>query len=610
MSVVSAPSDQLRQAQASTPALWQSRVNQILIALVVLGIGALFFRWFLKQGEFSSKQIEDWGHAFFVPFISGYMIWRRRHEIASETPRIFWPAIVAVVTGILGYLTFAIGPIYGVHLGQGLSVILTMWGAALLLLGPGVMRWLMLPTAYLLFMITVPEGAMLKITWPLQLLASQGAYIMLGILGMVMDFSVSVDGNVLTVISKTGVEHPLNVAEACSGMRMVVAFIALGAAVALLSTNEWWKRLTLLALCVPVALFMNVVRVAVLGLATLGDANLAQGEAHTLIGTLLLIPGLGLYLAIGWALEKIAPTPKVKKPTAPVPEMRHDLKRPATAILVVILFGSALGMGWAIRYYEFQLDKLPIYPPGNRAVATIPTETDNWVQVGADKMVSAEVLEELGTSNYLTRVYRQKNPPEGERPMYVEFHTAYYTDQIDTVPHVPERCFTGAGVVQTSNSETVPLELSQDRWLLDEEASRSGPPIYTARTSNRWSDVAGKRVRLPRGIENAAVRASTYHAPGGDELYAGYFFVANGGIATTAEDVRLLAFDLENDYAFYLKVQFNMQGVDSHEEFAAVSSDLLDELLADLMLCVPDWVEVQAGRYPENSKRARTPSGE
>ena len=58
---------------------------------------------------------------------------------------------------------------------------------------------------------------------------------------------------------------------------------------------------------------MNIVRVAVLGLATLGDADLAQGEAHTLIGTLLLIPGLGLFLAVGWALEKIAPADQSKE---------------------------------------------------------------------------------------------------------------------------------------------------------------------------------------------------------------------------------------------------------------------------------------------------------
>src|SRR5690606_22286921 len=98
-----------------------------------------------------------------------------------------------------------------------LFVILTLWGSALVLFGPAVSRWLVLPAAYLVFMITVSEGVMLRITWPLQLLASDGAHIILSVIGMVFGFSVTVDGNVLNVISSTGVEHPLNVAEACSG---------------------------------------------------------------------------------------------------------------------------------------------------------------------------------------------------------------------------------------------------------------------------------------------------------------------------------------------------------------------------------------------------------
>jgi len=588
---------------------WNQTHNLVFIGLIAISLVGLFYRWFLKQSQFSMHQIEDWGHAFFVPLIAGYLVWQRRKEIAKATPRIFWPGMLAIFSGILGYFTFSIGPIPGVHMGQGLFVILTMWGVSLVLLGPAVVRWLMMPALYLVFMITVSEAVMLKITWPLQLLASQGAYIMLGLIGMVVDFSVSVDGNVLTVINSEGEVFPLNVAEACSGMRMIVAFIALAGAVALLSSNEWWKRITLMLLSIPVALLMNIVRVAVLGLATLGDADLAQGEAHTLIGTLLLVPGLGLFLAVGWALEKIVPTVKEKKTTTKPAPMRLDLKRPATAVLLVVLFGSALGMGWAINYYKLHLDKLPIYAPGNRSVSTIPAETDSWVQVGTDKILTAEVLDELGTSNYLSRTYRQKEPPAGEQPAYIELHLAYYTDQIDTVPHVPERCFTGGGMTLAGSSPEIALNIDQNRWTVDEDASTPIGTIYTDRTSTRWSDGRGKRVRLPLGIEEAHLKTSTYHTPGDQTLYAGYFFVANGGIASSAEKVRLLAFNLENDYAFYLKVQFTTASADSREEFVALSSDLLSEVLADVMLCVPDWVEVQAGRYPVENESTSAGAG-
>ena len=54
------------------------------------------------------------------------------------------------------------------------------------------------------------------------------------------------------------------------------------------------------------AIGLNVVRVAVLGFLTvLVDPELASGEAHMIIGTLLLVPGLGLFLLLVWILNRV-----------------------------------------------------------------------------------------------------------------------------------------------------------------------------------------------------------------------------------------------------------------------------------------------------------------
>jgi exosortase/archaeosortase family protein len=68
----------------------------------------------------------------------------------------------------------------------------------------------------------------------------------------------------------------------------------------------------LLLLTVPVAIFLNVIRVAVLGLLSLADEKLAAGEAHTFIGTLLLIPGLFLFLGVVWALKRVVKPAEAK----------------------------------------------------------------------------------------------------------------------------------------------------------------------------------------------------------------------------------------------------------------------------------------------------------
>lgn len=259
---------------------------------------AMFFRWILKQHEHSSGSLEDWGHAYVMPFLAGYMIWLKKEEIAKEEIRHFWPAIAPFLLGLMCYLFFIVG--VANHMLQGFAMVLTLEAMALLVTGPRIFRHLFLPIAFLIFSITLSEQIMIKVTFQLQLIASKGAWLMLNIIGSVFGFLVDLEGNTLSVGGAK-----LNVAEACSGMRMVVAFYALAAAVGVLGCRHWWQRIALLLMAAPVAIFMNVVRVAVLGLLSLGNVNLAAGEAHMLIGTLLLIPSLALFLSVVWTLNKL-----------------------------------------------------------------------------------------------------------------------------------------------------------------------------------------------------------------------------------------------------------------------------------------------------------------
>ncbi|MEM7621823.1 MAG: exosortase/archaeosortase family protein [Planctomycetota bacterium] len=277
-------------------------VGVLLVAYV-----GLFWRWFERQHLFSLSKLEDWGHAYLIPVICLYLVWQRREELSRVTFGAFWPGLVPVLVGIAGYFYAVVG--IRSHMVEGLFVILTVFGLTLLLLGPQAMRLLFLPIAFLAFGVTLSERVMIEITFQLQLLASQGSWVMLGVLGALFGFSIDLDGNTLLVVTGEGVEYPLNVAEACSGMRMVVAFYALGGAAALVGCTQWWQRIALLLLAGPVALLMNMVRVTVLGLLTLVDPDLAAGNAHTLIGTILLVPSLALFLGVVWALNRAVETP-------------------------------------------------------------------------------------------------------------------------------------------------------------------------------------------------------------------------------------------------------------------------------------------------------------
>ena len=276
-------------------------------AIVFVAFAGLFFRWGWKQHRLSAQAPEDWGHAYLIPLISLYVVWTARSELAKHRPTVFWPGLVPLALGIMSYFCCVV--VISIHMLQGFAVILTLFGTVLTLLGPALMRLLFLPIAFLVFTVTISQMVMTKITFQLQLIASEGAHILLSMVGVLAGFGVEVEGNVLTVLPASGPEIPLNVAEACSGMRMVVAFFALAGATALLGTKQWWQRLAIIGLAAPVAVFMNVVRVAVLGLLSLWDPDLAAGDAHTFIGTLLLIPALALFLGSIWALNKAVPEP-------------------------------------------------------------------------------------------------------------------------------------------------------------------------------------------------------------------------------------------------------------------------------------------------------------
>jgi exosortase len=277
----------------------------LTIAIVCLvGFALVFFRWFVKQGELSLDKPQDWGHSFVIPLIAGYMIWQRRSRIITTPTSIFWPALVPFMLGILAY-AYNLFMVRN-HMLQGMSLILSLGSLILLLLGPRVFRFLFLPVAYLVLMITIAEGIMLAVTFKLQLLASQGSWLMLNLIGSPFGwFSVDIDGNTLVILTSSGESLPMNVAEACSGMRMVVAFYALAVAVALLGSPQWWQRIALILLAGPVAVFMNMIRVTVLGLLMLVNPDLAEGDAHTLIGTILLVPSLLLFLGIAWLLNRL-----------------------------------------------------------------------------------------------------------------------------------------------------------------------------------------------------------------------------------------------------------------------------------------------------------------
>lgn len=299
------------------------------------------------------------------------------------------------------------------------------------------------------------------------------------------------------------------------------------------------------------------------------------------------------------------------------PATHPKSKQSLVAIIVAtsLMLVAAASVSASIRYFKIYLQKRPIVPQSSLTLLSLPKETTSWIQVGLDKMESAETQAVLGTENYLTRTYTRK-PIPGAKPATIAFHAAYYTGMIDTVPHVPDRCFVGAGMEIGQVVGDLPLNLDRTRWSIDEDVpdlvkarhdpSGKGDVFYKVRLSE-YSKQQGLYPRLPRSPGDIRMRTMKFLTPDGEAFYSGYFFIANGGTVSRAEGVRLLAFNLDDYYAYYLKLQFTGSGIENGEELAEAASALMDELFPDVMLCVPDWVAVESGEYPaDNPAKLKT----
>ncbi len=270
----------------------------IITALVVF----VFWDFFESQIRFAVKQQADWGHTVIIPLIAGYFVYFKRRELLARPFRTTWVGLVPVVVGVVWYVICWLGPpTLRHHNLQGAGLSITLFGLVLLFFGFSAMTMLWFPLLYIcIFGQTVSAKLMTYVTYPMQDLTARGSWVVLNLIGIDTDRS----GNILTVWDN-GVARPLNIAEACSGMRMLMAFMALGVAMAYTGLKRFWQQATLVLLGIPTAIFVNVLRVVTLAMLSLYDTDFAAGDFHTFIGLLWLVPAFMMYLGLQWILRQM-----------------------------------------------------------------------------------------------------------------------------------------------------------------------------------------------------------------------------------------------------------------------------------------------------------------
>ncbi|MHC4347731.1 MAG: exosortase/archaeosortase family protein [Planctomycetota bacterium] len=288
--------------EVDRPDVAQLRRLLLGAALVTALLLWVFWHFLSAQFRFAIRQQADWGHTLVIPLIAGYFVYLNRHRLLATAYKTTWIGLVPVVLGIAWYMLCWLGPpTLRHHNLQGAGLTLTLFGIVLLFFGFRGMAFLWFPLLYMcVFSQQISTRLMNIVTHPMQDVTARGSYVVLKLLGLDMDRT----GNILTVWDN-GVAKPLNIAEACSGMRMLMAFLALGVAMAYTGFKRTWQRITLVLLGIPTAIVVNVLRVTTLAILALYDADFAAGDFHTFIGLLWLIPAFLMYLGLMWVLRHI-----------------------------------------------------------------------------------------------------------------------------------------------------------------------------------------------------------------------------------------------------------------------------------------------------------------
>lgn len=306
---MSALDTQTRTAAVASPeaSVIALPLGKVWVLAGVLGVVlvAVFWDFWKAQFLFAFTFPSDWGHTLLVPLIVAWMIWLKRSDLAAIEPfRPSWFGMPLLLFGLVFYLMALIGPSWFAlhHNARAFGVAASLFGLVLLLFGWGVMRVIWFPLVYLVvFFQTYSERMLQTVTEQLQDVSARGGFALIRVFGIESELS----GNIITVFPTPTTPQALNIAEACSGMRMLVAFLALGVALAWTGLDHWWQRILMIVLAVPVAVFVNMLRVASLGVLSLWDMAFTTGEFHQFIGFVWLIPAFLFYLGIMWVIRRL-----------------------------------------------------------------------------------------------------------------------------------------------------------------------------------------------------------------------------------------------------------------------------------------------------------------
>lgn len=264
-----------------------------LIVLTVMLVLAYLDTFSLVKDEWSNPL---YSHGYIVPLIALGLLWVRFQPFRPVPALERWIGLGILILGLstrlLGvYMTMAPLDRY--------SFLISIFGVFMLVGGWHTIRWAGPALGFLFFMLPLPSVLEHNVLWRLQTLASVGSTFVLQTLGM----AAFREGNLIKIPGAN-----LNIADACSGLRMLTIFLALAVAMVFLIERPWWDKFIILLSAIPIALVVNIIRITVTGLLywVVGPENeFAKKLGHDWAGFFMMPLALGFLWVELQILERI-----------------------------------------------------------------------------------------------------------------------------------------------------------------------------------------------------------------------------------------------------------------------------------------------------------------
>lgn len=274
-------------------------------SLVLLLCCLLWSHW----PAIASMQKRWWGdpryaHGYLVPVFAVAVLWMRRARLRGVKPNpSAWGLLLLSLSGALQLL----GGYYRIEWLEGMAILPGLGGICLLLGGRQFLLWACPSIAFLAFMVPLPWRLETALGPPLQSLATTASTYLLQTLG----FFAFAEGNVIQLN-----QAKFGVVEACSGLSMLITFVALSTALALVVRRPLLDKTVLVASSVGVALLANIFRIVLTGVLheTIGG-RVSSRFYHDLAGWVMMPLALALY----WG--------EIKLLSLLLVEVRHDAPR-------------------------------------------------------------------------------------------------------------------------------------------------------------------------------------------------------------------------------------------------------------------------------------------